>query len=52
MVMIKMRKTMVCILREGDSSNVWYNKDVDVNKPTGNNVEDFKRLQINSNYWL
>lgn len=50
MVMIKMRKTMVSILIEGDSSNVWYNQDVDDNKLTGNNTEDFKRLQINSNY--
>lgn len=52
MVMIKMRKTMVSILIEGDSSNVWYNQDVDDNKLTGNNTEDFKRLQINSNYCL
>ena len=41
---------MVSILREGDNTNVWYNEDADDNKPTGNNVEDFKRIQINSNY--
>ena len=48
--MIKMRKTMGSILREGDKNNVWYNQDVDDNEPTGNNTEEFKRLQINSNY--
>lgn len=34
---------MVSILREGDNTNVWYNKDVDDNKPTGNNAQGFQK---------